>query len=60
MNLGPQMADISVDNQRANFNIWGPPLRIKILKIVFVYAREDRKIGTEPKFHVPRSSNGKD
>ena len=37
MNLGPQMADISVDNQRANFNTgpYGtpPPLKIKILKI---------------------------
>ena len=47
MILGPQMSDISVDNQRANFNS-GPlgtplPLKIKILKIGFVHAREDPK-----------------
>merc|ERR1711923_646621 len=40
--------------------IWGPPLKIKILKSGFLHAREDQKIGPEPKFHVPRSSNGKD
>ena len=63
MNLGPQMADISVDNQRANFNTgpYGdPPLKIKNLKIGFLHAREDRKIGPEPDFHAPRPSNGKD
>ena len=53
---------ISVDNQRANFNTgpYGDPpaLKIKILKIGFVHAREDQNIGTESKFHVPRSSNG--
>ena len=38
----------------------GPPLKIKILKSGFLHAREDQKIGPEPKFHVPRSSNGKD
>ena len=34
MTLGPQMADISVDNQRSNFKT-GPytPLKIKISKI---------------------------
>ena len=46
MNLGPQMADISMDNQMADFNTrpygdW--PLKIKILKIGFVHAREDPK-----------------
>ena len=35
-----------------------PPL--KILKSGFLHAREDQKIGPEPKCHVPRSSNGKD
>ena len=30
------------------------------MKSGFVHAREDQKIDTEPKFHVPRSSNGKD
>ena len=48
MNLGPQMADISVDNQRANFNTgpYGnltPLLKIKILKIGYVHAKEDQK-----------------
>ena len=41
-------------------NIWGPPLKIKILKSGFLHVREDQKIGPEPKFHVRRSSNGKD
>ena len=31
-----------------------------ILKSGFLHAREDHKIGPEPKFHVHRSSNGKD
>ena len=26
----------------------------------FLHAREDQKIGPEPKFHAPRPSNGKD
>ena len=38
----------------------GPPLKIKILKSGFLHAREDQKIGPEPKFHAPRPSNGKD
>ena len=60
MNLGLQMADISVDNQRANFNTepYGDPLKIKILKIGFVHARVDQKIGPEP--NGPMPSNGKD
>jgi hypothetical protein len=36
------------------------PLKIKILKSGLLHAREDQKIGSEPKVHVPRSSNGKD
>merc|ERR1712078_819347 len=43
-----------------HWTIWGPPLKIKILKSGFLHAREDQKIGPEPKFHVPRYSNGKD
>ena len=35
------------------------PLKIKISKSGFLHAREDQKIGPEPKYHVPRSSNGK-
>ena len=31
-----------------------------MLKIVFLHAREDPKIGPEPKFHASRPSNGKD
>ena len=38
----------------------GFPLKIKNLKSGFLHAREDQKIGPEPKSHVPRSSNGKD
>ena len=37
-----------------------PPLKIQILKSFFLHAREDQKIGPEPNFHEPRSSNGKD
>ena len=36
-----------------------PPLKIKILKSGFLHAREDQKIGPEPKIHAPRSSYGK-
>ena len=46
MNLGPQMADISVNNQMANFNTGPyapPPLEIKILEIVFLHAIEDQE-----------------
>ena len=62
MILGPQMSDISVDNQRANFNTgpYGARLKIKILKNDFLHAREDQIIGPEPNFNEPRSSNGKD
>ena len=35
-------------------------LKIKILKSVFLHAREDQKIGPEPKCHLLRPSNGKD
>ena len=37
MNLGPQIADISVDNRRANFNTGpyrDPPWKIQILRII--------------------------
>ena len=34
------------------------PLEIKILKSCFLHARQDQKIGPEPKCRVPRSSNG--
>ena len=37
-----------------------PPLTIKIFKSGFLHAREDQKIGPEPKIHAPRSSYGKD
>ena len=64
MSLGPQISDISVNNRKgANFlhwTIWGPHLKIKILKIAFVRAREEQRISTETTFHVPSSSNGKD
>merc|ERR1712213_152855 len=64
MHLGPQMAKIRVDNRkRVIFNTgpYGdPPSKIRILKSGFLHAREDQKIGPEPTFHVPRSSNGED
>ena len=64
MNLSLQMVDISVNNQRANFNIgpydMGTPLKIEILTIMVVHPREDQKIATEPNFHAPKSSSGKD
>ena len=34
------------------------PLKIKILKCGFLRAREDQKIGTEPKFHDPGTFGG--
>ena len=56
INLG-QIADISVDNRKVvnfqHWTIWEPPLKIKILKIGFVHAREDQTIDTNPKCHVP-------
>ena len=54
MYLGPQMAKIRVDNRKGvNFNTgpYGdPPLKIKILKIGVLHAREDQQIGPETKF----------
>ena len=37
-----------------------PPLKIKILKSVFLHARGDQNIDSEANFHEPRSANGKD
>ena len=54
MSLGPQMADISVSNQMANFNTgpYGePPLKIKILKIGFRHVLSWPTLGLETKFH---------
>ena len=45
MNLGPKMVKIRV---------------AKLLKIGFVNAIEDHKIGPEPNFPEPRSTNGQD
>ena len=64
MNLGPQMADnqwttkglvLTLDHMGGY-----PPLKINILKIYFVHAREDQKIVQEPKCYAPSSSNVKD
>ena len=41
------------------FNI-GPKLNLETLKSGFLHDREDQKIASEPKVHVPMSSNGKD
>ena len=52
MNLGPQIADISVDKQMGNFNT-GP-----YGENGFLHARADQKIDPDPSFHEPMSSNG--
>ena len=61
MNLDPHMADIGVDNQRANFNT-GPygetPLKIKILKIELRHVLSWPKLGLELKCHDPGTSDG--
>ena len=54
MSLGPQMADISVNNEMANFNTrpYGDPsLKIKISKIGLRHVFSWPKLGLEPKFH---------
>ena len=59
MNLGPQMADISVDNQRANFNTglyMGTSLKNQSFDMWHV--GEGQKIDPGPNFHEPRSSHG--
>ena len=63
MNLGPQMADISVDNQRANFNTgpYGdPPLKIKILKIRLGENHPGCLEVIHAEFHDASTSNAKD
>ena len=61
MNLGPQMADISVDNQRANFNTgpYGdPPFKIKVSKIGLRHVLSWPKLGIEPKCHETGTFGG--
>ena len=53
MSLGPQMADISVNNEMAYSNTgpYGdPPLKIKISKIGPRHILSWPKLGLEPKF----------
>ena len=59
MSLGLQMADIILNNQMANFNTgpYGDPLKNQNVEKCFLHVREDRKIGPEPHFQEPRSSN---
>ena len=52
MNLGPQMADISMDNKRANFNT-GPYGEIG-LRHVSIWSN----LVLEPTFHDPRNFGG--
>ena len=40
-----------------DFGNWESPLKIKILKSGFLYAREDQKIGPESNFDEPMSLN---
>ena len=63
INLGPQMADISVDNQRANLNTvpYGtppPPLKIQVSKIGARHVSSWSKLGLEPKYHDPGTFGG--
>ena len=58
MNLGPQMADISVDNQRANFNTGPYGLKIKISKIGLRHVLSWPKLGLEPKFYESGTFSG--
>ena len=55
MYLGPQMAKIRVENRKGvNFlhcTIWGPPLKIKILKIGLRHVLSWPKLSLGPKFH---------
>ena len=61
MGLGPQMTDISVNNQMANFNT-GPygdcRLKIKISKIELRHVLSWPKVDLEPKFHDPGTFGG--
>ena len=52
-----KMADISMDNQRANFNT-GPPLEIKNSKIGIRHVLSWSKSVIEPKFHDPGTFGG--
>ena len=62
MSLGPQMADIIVNNQMANFNTglygMGTPLKIKISKIGLHHVLSWSKLGLEPKCYGPRIFGG--
>ena len=53
MSLGPQKAEISVDNQRAKFNtgLYWTPLKIEISKIGLRHVLSWPKLGLESKFH---------
>ena len=54
MNLIPQMVEISVDNQRANYNTVdhkGTPLKIRISIIVLRHVLSWSKLDLERKFH---------
>ena len=55
------MADIGVDNQRANFSTGpygGPPLEIKISKIRLRHVLSCPKLALEPKFHEAGTFDG--
>ena len=62
MYLGPQMAKIRVENRKGvnfyHWTIWGPPLKIKILKIGLRSDLKWPKLGLEPKCHDPWTFGG--
>ena len=64
MSLGPQMADISVNNRKGVIFYTEPygdaTLKIKILKSVFLHARRDKKnqIFMTLGFQMPEQQNG--
>ena len=63
MNLGPQMANISVDNQRDSFNTgtygdWDPTPQKKVSKIGLIHVFSWPKLGVVAKCHDHRSFGG--
>ena len=62
MHLGPQMANIRMDNPKGSIFYTGPygepPLKIKILKIGLRSDLRWPKLGLEPKFHDPGTFGG--
>ena len=52
------MAEIFEKKHEKLWTIWGPPLKIKILKIGLRSNLSWPKLGLEPKFHDPETFGG--